>query len=415
VILETIFPILAGLGLGFSLLTYFRVRIHGQLLVPTFVIGWLRGELALQTIVFEAIGVALIAQTGILETLGGRIGLAMCVLSWALLIACHRRGMAAGQEIAGALGPAGIDTDQAVSGLHGFPNPFRYGHSDVHRISNLEYGESLPGDKGGRNLLDLVLPKAAKPGDRRPVLLQVHGGAWMIGDKNQQGRPLMTKLAAQGWVCVAINYRLSPDATMPDHIVDVKRSIKWIRENIAEYGGEPEFLCITGGSAGGHLCSLAALTANDPQFQPGFEGVDTRVDACVPFYGIFDFLDRAGDRSFAQMAEMIGPIVFKCQPEENPELWDSVCPVARIHSEAPPFFVIQGSHDSLVMAEEAHTFVSTLRAKSRSPVCFAELKGGQHAFEIFHSPRTEHAIRGVAAFLERAWSDFEKRKKREAA
>jgi acetyl esterase/lipase len=239
------------------------------------------------------------------------------------------------------------------------------------------------------------------------VLLQVHGGAWVIGDKREQGRPLMTKLASQGWICVAINYRLSPKATMPDHIIDVKRAIAWIREHISEYGGDPGFLCITGGSAGGHLSSLAALTANDPQFQPGFESVDTRVDACVPFYGVFDFLDRADDRGLGKMADALGPLVFKCTPEEDPDLWESVCPVARVHPEAPPFLVIQGSHDSLVMAEEATSFVKALRAKSMRPVLLAELTGAQHAFEIFHSPRTEHAIRGAAAFLEKVHADYE--------
>ena len=412
--LSTIFPLLAAIGLAFSLLTYFRLRIHGYLFVPTFVIGWLRGEMALQTIVIEGVCVLLIAQTGVLETAGGRVGLVLCVASWGLLIAAHRRSLAAGREMADALAPASIKTDRSVSVLHGFPNPFRYGHPDVTRIRDIAYGESLPGDKGGRNLLDLVLPKAARPGDRRPVLLQVHGGAWVIGDKREQGRPLMTKLAAQGWICVAINYRLSPMATMPDHIVDVKRSIAWIRKHIAEYGGDPGFLCITGGSAGGHLSSLAALTANDPRFQPGFEAVDTRVDACVPFYGVFDFLDRAGDRPLGKMADALGPMIFKCTPEENPELWDSVCPVARVHAQAPPFFVIQGSHDSLVMAEEAVTFVSALREKSAQPVLFVELEGAQHAFEIFHSPRTEHAVRGVAAFLEKIWSDYEKRTNRAA-
>ncbi len=413
--LSTIFPILAAIGLVFSLLTYFRVRIHGHLLVPTFVIGWLRGELALQTIAIEGLAVAvLVSQTEVLQSSGGRLGLALCLASWGLLIASHRRALLTGREMAAALAPGGIDASQTVSSLHGFPNPFRFGHPDVRRIRDLEYGESLPGDKGGRNLLDLVLPKAAKAGDKRPVLLQVHGGGWIIGDKREQGRPLMTRLAAQGWICVAINYRLSPTATMPDHIVDVKRAIAWIREQIAEYGGDPDFLCITGGSAGGHLSSLAALTANDPQFQPGFEEVDTRLDACVPFYGIFDFLDRADDRSLGKMADMIGPLVFKCTPAENPELWESVCPVARIHADAPPFLVIQGSHDSLVMAEEAITFVSALREKSASPVYFAHLEGAQHAFEIFHSPRTEYAVRGVAAFLERVWSDYEKRKKQAA-
>lgn len=395
------FLALALLGLIFSLVVVSRVRIAGPLLVPTFFVGWLRGELVLWTLAIEVLVTAAFVSYGALEASTGQAGLVVTLASWGLLLASHRRSLGTGRTFASVLASEGLSVDRAVSAFHGFPNPFRAAHPDVKRLNDIPYGESLPGDKGGRNLLDLVLPKAAEPGDRRPVLLQVHGGAWIIGDKREQGRPLMREMASRGWVCVAINYRLSPKATMPDHIVDVKRAIAWIREHIAEYGGDPDFVCITGGSAGGHLSSLAALTANDPRFQPGFERVDTRLAAAVPFYGVFDFLDRADDRKLGKMADALGPLVFKCRPEENPELWDSVSPLVRVHAEAPPFFVIQGSHDSLVMAEEAVTFVEALREKSNASVLFAELEGAQHAFEVFESPRTAHAVLAVAAFLEK--------------
>jgi acetyl esterase/lipase len=407
---STIFLGLSTFGLVLSVLTYFRVRLVGPLLVPTFVVGWLRGELVLWTIAIEALVTAAFVSSGVLDTNPGRLGLVFCLVSWSLLGLNHRRGLEAGRELSEALAPLGLSFDRSVSAFHGFPNPFAFAHPDVEKLVDIEYGPSLPGDQGGRNLLDIVRPRAARPGDRRPVLLQIHGGGWMIGDKREQGQPLMRELASRGWVCVASNYRLSPKATMPDHIVDVKRAIAWIREHIEEYGGDPDFVCITGGSAGGHLCSLAALTANDPRFQPGFESVDTSVHACVPFYGVFDFLDRAGDRRLGAMAPMLGPRVFKCMPEEDPELWDSVSPVTRVHADAPPFLVIQGSHDSLVMAEEAVTFVRSLAGKSRAAVLHAELEGAQHAFEIFHTPRTEYTVRAVAAFLEHVHADYEARR-----
>jgi acetyl esterase/lipase len=408
--LATSYLVLACIGLTLSAMTFFRIRMHARLTIPTFVFGWLRGELALQTIAFEAVVTVFFWRAGVFETGTAQIGMALTCVSWGLLGACHRRGMNAGKEITSALEPIGAAQDEKVSPFHGFFTPFSFSHPDVQTIRNIEYGESLPGDKGGRNLLDLVLPEIARRGDRRPVLLQVHGGGWIIGDKREQAKPLMTHLASRGWICVAINYRLSPKATMPDHIIDVKRAIAWIRSHIEDFGGDPNFLCITGGSAGGHLCSLAALTANDPSFQPGFEDVDTRVDGCVPFYGVFDFLDRADDRPLGKMSEFLAPIVFKCTPEENPELWDSVSPITRVHSKAPPFFVIQGSHDSLVFAEEAVTFVSALREKSVEPVLHAELLGAQHAFEIFHSPRTAHAVNGVARFLEKLHTDYEEKR-----
>jgi len=402
------FFVLSALGLAISVITFFRLRLPGVLIVPHFFFGWLAGVLALQTIVGQALVTIAFVWAGVLEAGIGRLGLALCLASWGLLALAHLRGVRAGDEFARALETLGLRAEGDISTFHGFPWPFSFAHPDVEVQRNLPYGESLEGDKGGRNLLDLARPKGAQSGDRRPVLLQVHGGAWMIGDKREQGWPLMSHLASRGWVCVAINYRLSPQATMPDHIVDVKRAIAWIRGHIAEYGGDPEFLCITGGSAGGHLSSLAAVTANDPAFQPGFEEVDTRLDGCVPFYGVYDFVDRAGDRGKMSMSETMGPRVFKSTPEEQPALWDAVSPITRVHADAPPFLVIQGSHDSLIFSEEAHTFVERLREKSEQPVLHAELLGAQHAFDIFHSPRSAHAVRAVTAFLEHLHAEYRK-------
>ena len=74
-------------------------------------------------------------------------------------------------------------------------------------------------------------------------------------------------------------------ATYPEPLVDLKHAIKWIRTHGTEYGANPDFLVVTGGSAGGHLSSLVALTANDPEYQEGFEHIDTQMHAAVPFYG----------------------------------------------------------------------------------------------------------------------------------
>src|SRR5690349_8356251 len=98
----------------------------------------------------------------------------------------------------------------------------------------------------------------------------------------------MNRMAQLGWVCVSVNYRLAPKYLFPTQIVDVKRAIAWVHDNIKEYGGDSSYVVITGGSAGGHLAALAALTPGLDDFQPGFEDADTSVSACVPFYGVYD-------------------------------------------------------------------------------------------------------------------------------
>ena len=73
-------------------------------------------------------------------------------------------------------------------------------------------------------------------------------------------------------------------------------------------------------------------------------------------------------------------------------------------------FVIQGTHDSLVWVEEARAFVSALQAESKQPVAYAELPGAQHAFEIFHSVRTDHTVHAVGHFLEWTHAQWLQRK-----
>jgi acetyl esterase/lipase len=394
----------AALSLAFSLSAWLPARRLGPFSFVYMMSGWLTGELALQHIAWQALVTLGFAVAGAFESRVGVVGLALSFASWGLLLASHLRGLRAAHEVRSALAPLALVAESDVSPVHGLSGPFRMQRPGVEWIRDLEYGAKLPGDKGRRNLLDVVRPST--PGERRPALLQIHGGGWVIGDKREQAQPLMAHLAARGWVSFAINYRLSPQATFPDHIVDVKRAIRWIREHGAEYGADPDFLCVTGGSAGGHLTALAAVSANDPRFQPGFEHVDTRLAAAVPFYGVYDFLDRFGIRGSQKMEPFLARTVLKCTPDENPELWEAASPIAHVSAEAPPFLLVHGTYDSLVWIEEMRAFQKALAEKSRQPVLALELAGGQHAFDTFHSPRSAHAVRAATAFLEHVHAQY---------
>jgi acetyl esterase/lipase len=267
-------------------------------------------------------------------------------------------------------------------------------------VRNIDYW----GDGIDRHRLDVIRPKnsAASGLNGAPVMIYVHGGAWVIGNKEEQGKPMMFELVARGWVCVAINYRLSPKATWPDQIVDCKRAIAWVHEHIAEYGGDPSFIAISGGSAGGHLCALAALTAGDARWQPGFEDEDTSVDACLPFYGVMEMTgapDGMG-RSGPRFMRMLEKQVMKVTQAEHPEVFEQASPTLRVHADAPPFFVFHGSNDTLVPVEVARHFVGALRAVSNSTVAYAELPLAQHAFDVLASLRCQATTAGVAAFLD---------------
>lgn len=260
---------------------------------------------------------------------------------------------------------------------------------------------------GGKTIrLDVTIPSAPAPtgGARRPALMQVHGGGWVIGDKREQGLPLLGHMAAQGWVGFNVNYRLSPGVGFPEHLIDLKRGVAWIREHADEYDVDPDFICITGGSAGGHLTALMALTANEARFQPGFESADTSVAAAVPFYGIYDFTP---DGTFGSEPDVyrrfLEPIVMKAFLQDEPEKFEDASPVRHVRPDAPPFLVVHGDRDTLAPVEDARHFVERLRDVSDQPVLYAEMQGAQHAFEIFPSVRSVRVIEGVERFLSALW------------
>jgi acetyl esterase/lipase len=390
-----IFFAVSIVGACFTLSAVVRGRKLFVFVIPYFFAAWLTSELALHHIVWQALATLAFVWLGALQHWPGVIGLGITIVSWLGLLYLQRRSGSAAAVFAEALriSLAEEKPPHAVVPLRQLARPFRMRRREVERIRNLPYG-----DAGKRHLLDVYRPRPG--GERCPTLLQIHGGGWVIGRKDQQGLPLMHHLASRGWVCVAPNYRLSPKATFPDHLIDVKQAIAWVRLHGADFGADPDFIVVTGGSAGGHLAALTALTANDEALQPGFEKVDTSVAACVPFYGIYDFLERHGARGRASMRPFLEKVVMKCSPDRNRALWEKASPISLVHPGAPPFLVIHGTHDSLAFVEDARHFVARLREVSRNPVAYAELPGAQHAFETFHSLRGAHAINAVSRFVE---------------
>lgn len=402
----SLFLAVSILGAFFTLNAYMPQRRTGPLAIPSFLLGWLTSELPIHHIVWQAALTVLFIWAGALETSAGWLGLGLCLVSWAALINLaliarqsenvFEAGLATGlgQDYRDEIAPDWRERIERAAPPPGLTvNPFRMARGDVEVVRDIAYAP----EGGKRNWLDVYKPSGGTSG--APVLLQIHGGGWTIGNKHEQALPLMHHLAAQGWICVAINYRLSPKATFPDHLVDCKRAIAWIRSEIEQHGGDPNFIAVTGGSAGGHLTAMVALTANDPEYQPGFEEVDTRVQAAVPFYGVYDFSDHYGLHANRSVVGMVGKTVLKRNPETQLDDFRRASPLHRIHADAPPFLTIHGTSDGLAAIEEARAFAQKLQATSSAAAVFVELPGTQHAFEVFHSMRTRASVLAVTRFL----------------
>jgi acetyl esterase/lipase len=408
VAVKKLLAVLASLaGLAVTANGYQPLSKRGYLSMYAFSFGVFASELPLQLLVSQF--ALLAAVTRKLSPRLRRFSWLVSALSWLGLVGLNRLGHQSKLTLTAAL-DAGLGTDRRAESGDLWKRPAGGGtakspgvvrmmriYGDYAHDTDISYGEY-----GSRNYLDIWRRPDLDRGGRAPVLLQVPGGAWMVGNKRQQAYPLMSHLAELGWVCVAINYRLSPRSTWPDQIVDVKRALAWTKEHIAEYGGDPDWVAITGGSAGGHLSSLAALTANDPQFQPGFEDADTSVRAAVPFYGLYDFTRT--DAIHPMMAPMLGKYVFKLRRAELREAFRVASPITYVSAEAPPFFVLHGRNDSLIPVEQGRAFSARLRELSRQPVVYAELPFAQHAFDIFGSARATHAALAVEQFLAEIYS-----------
>ena len=266
-----------------------------------------------------------------------------------------------------------------------------------HRRYAAQTSDIVYGPNARDNMLDIWRHRDIKPGDRAPVLLQIPGGAWTVNGRRPQGYPLMGRMAELGWVCVSIDYSKSPRNAWPAHIVDVKRALAWVREHIADYGGDPDFIAVTGGSAGGHLAALVALTANDPRLQPGFEDADTTVQAAAPYYGVYDLTDPA--KMHGMMMQFLELFVMKEQYADNPGLYELASPISHVHPDAPPFLVLHGESDSVIPSAQARTFVDALQAAGAPTVGYAELPNAHHAFDLFATVRSRLAADSVADFL----------------
>ena len=396
------FVALASAWLTLSALTALRPGRRGIFAALAYPVGWAAGELSAQAIVVEGALLGLLAWWGWPHTewLSDLVrGLAaMVVLENLALVAISfyaRRIVRRSLEEAPRRPlqvPRARDDYFGAWWRTALQIPFH--PRDMQIIKNVAYGPEP------RHRLD-VWRLATTPSDA-PVIFYVHGGAWTFGDKREQGRPMLHEFVRRGWIAVSCNYRLAPRHPWPAQIEDVMRTLAWIKKNIAVHGGDPDRIVVAGGSAGGHLAALLALTSEDPTWRPGdCVGVsDWSVRGAIPFYGV---LEMTGDESHWHglgwgLRILLESRVVQRPYAGNEELYRSLSPYHRVHADAPPFLVIQGGNDTLVDVNVARDFVEEFRRVGVAPIYYVELPFTQHAFDVTASPRTSATTRAAVAF-----------------
>lgn len=319
---------------------------------------------------------ALAVWDGNVATPGGLAALVVAALTLAGLTAIAGRGLRAGRAVSDALADGlgsnwrtELQPDLAHRLRRHLPwlrivfIPLGVRRRDVLHQRDLAYGPA-----GRENLLDVYRPRwGAASG---PCLVYFHGGGYRSGRKNREARALLYRLASQGWVCASANYRRGRGRRWPDQLTDAHRAIAWLREAAPGYGADPSSVFVAGSSSGAHLAAMAALT---PAAGAGRAGTRLAGAICLyGFYGVPTWIDRDPTAPSA--------------------------PIELVSGDAVPFFVAHGELDSFVPVDDARRFAAHLRLVSRQPVVYAELAGGQHTFDLYHSMRFESVIDGIETF-----------------
>jgi acetyl esterase/lipase len=228
------------------------------------------------------------------------------------------------------------------------------------------------GTGGGRDLrCDVYTP----PGDGsdRPCVILVHGGGWRIGDRSQlRGYGIL--LGRLGYVCVAPEYRLTPESPWPAQIHDVNAAIRWVRSNAERLGIDAERIAIEGNSAGAHLALLAAGTSSIDRFQGdgGSPGVPTHVAAAVGIYTPTLFFN--GERTRGSV-----PLVALSEAADD-EVARLASPVSHVGPDFPPTMLIHGTSDTTVPASASLVMYEAL-VEAGVPVELHMYAEQPHAFD----------------------------------
>ncbi len=280
-------------------------------------------------------------------------------------------------------------------------------------IRNLQYGEyssfgqfAMTSSYGNMPLRLNVLQPDNPTNKLMPAVVWIHGGSWKAGSKDDMPQ-LMVMLAENGYICVSIEYRLSPETIFPGQLEDCKSAIRWLRSKPSPFRIDPNRIGVVGESAGGHLAALIGTSSGvtNRTSKSGWYGYSSDVQAVVDYFGPTDFLKisegcaRNGIPKF--VADLIvnsrssAPSQFLGGPIQSRRgACRAANPITYITKNSAPFLIVHGDQDMTVPLYQSELLYKALR-KSGVEAELYVIKGGKHNF----SDRTSDAK--VLAFLDR--------------
>jgi acetyl esterase/lipase len=265
----------------------------------------------------------------------------------------------------------------------------------VREVQDLAYVEGKD-RAAASHTLDLYIPQGKKD---YPVLVFLHGGCWIFGDKSGGDLypPFARALAGQGVGVVLPNYRLSPWVKHPAHVKDAARAVAWTHKNIGKYGGDASRLFIGGHSAGGHL---ASLLATDEQYlkAEGLSRKDLRgVVSVSGVYQIPDKLEFTWSRGGTKVELQTNPFDFVFG--SDPKVREAASPISHVCAGLPPFLLLYAGMDLPLIPEMTKDFDRALKDK-KCDVDMQKIEGRDHNNIVFSSTRAgDPVIRALLEFI----------------
>jgi acetyl esterase/lipase len=241
-------------------------------------------------------------------------------------------------------------------------------------------------------VIDIYLPPKGKAGPK-PLIMYIHGGGWIGGHTRQSSviadfPKLLASLAAEGFVVASLEYRLSGEAPFPAQVQDARAAIRFLKSNATKYGIDPARVGLFGGSAGGHLTALTALSCGDNSLDVKPEAAGSEcVQGAVSWYGVFDFAPLmarpGGDDAGRKLLGCVGA----CPSEQVRR----VSPVTYIDAKDPPFLLIHGEADKVVAVDQSRLAEAAMKAAGE-PVDAIYMPGIDHSFEGADAATTKAAV-----------------------
>jgi len=270
---------------------------------------------------------------------------------------------------------------------------------------DIPYASLSPAQK-----LDIYWPEHGK--GPFPVILSIHGGAFMGGDKGDIQLVPMLEGLNRGYSVVSINYRMSGEAKFPALVHDMKAAIRWIRGNAQAFLFKPGKIAAWGGSAGGYLAAMAGVSAGIAELEDlslGNPDQPSHVQAVVDWFGPTDFLKMDEQLAECGLAPQAGQehngesspesLLLGAKITEIPDLVQAANPESYIRADAPPFLIQHGTKDDTVPYQQSLNLADRLRAALEpQKVTLQLLEGARHGDARFGSPEN---LRRVFAFLDK--------------